>query len=88
MRSSLLYNYGKHNINGDKEKDQNAMHLTFSNKAQERWNDKGEINKGPTANNGVRASSLEIHKGIVSKLVTLWTPLQTRAHRECYILYF
>ena len=42
------------------------------NKAQERWNDKGEINKGPTTNNGVRASSLEIHKRIVSKLG--WLP--------------
>ena len=32
------------------------------NKTQERWNDKGEINKGPTTGNGVGASSLEIRE--------------------------
>ena len=40
------------------------------NKARERWNDKGEINKGPTTGNGVRASSLEIRTGNLSESVT------------------
>ena len=42
------------------------------NKARERWNNKEEINKGPTTDNGVLASSLEIRTGIFSKSVTLW----------------
>ena len=42
------------------------------NKARERWNYKEEINKGPTTDNGVGASFLEIRIGIFSKSVTLW----------------
>ena len=38
--------------------------------ARERWNDKGEINKGPTTGNGVGASALEIRTGNLSKSVT------------------
>ena len=81
MRSSLFYKLWQtqHQWGQGKRPKRHAP-----NKAQERWNNKGEINKGPTANNGVRASSLEIHKGIVSKLVTLWTPLQTTAHSAIF----
>ena len=52
------------------------------NKARERWNDKGEINKGPSTGNGVGASSLEIRTGNLSgKSVTLWTCIW--AQTEC-----
>ena len=57
--------YGKHI-----KKVRNA---SATNKARERWNNKGEINNGPTAGNGVEASSLEIRTGNFSKSVTLWT---------------
>ena len=42
------------------------------NKVRERWNNKEEINKGPTTDNGVGASSWEIRTGFFSKSVTLW----------------
>ena len=65
MRSSLLWKL---------EKTQWKMPKRHApNKARERWNDKGEINKGPTTGNGVGASSLEIRTGNFSKSVTLWT---------------
>ena len=41
------------------------------NKARERWNIKEEINKDPTTDNGVGASSLEIGTEFFSKSVTL-----------------
>ena len=49
MWSSLL---SKARVNRTKKTETHAP-----NKARERWNDKGEINKGPTTGNGVGASS-------------------------------
>ena len=64
MRSSLLWKL--------EWTDRKRLKRHAPNKAQERWNNKEEINKGPTTNNGVGASSLEIRTGIFVKSATLW----------------
>ena len=53
---------------------------TPRNNARERWNDKGEINKGQTTGNGVGASSLDwFELEFFSKSsVTLWTCIWTQ----------
>ena len=64
MRSSLLWKlWQMHQQQQQKEEVRNA---SAPNKARERWNNKGEINNGPTAGNGVGASSLEIRTGNLS----------------------
>ena len=57
------------------------------NKARERWNDKGEINNGLTAGNGVGASSLEIRNENVPCRLPCGHPyilqIQSRKVKRC-----
>ena len=64
MRSSLLWKL--------EQTERKRLKRHAPNKVRERWNNKEEINKGPTTDNGDGASSLEIRTGIFSKSVTLW----------------
>ena len=64
MSSSLLWKLNR------TKKQQLKRHAP--NKAREKWNNKEEINKGPTTDSGVQASSLDIRTGFFSKSVTLW----------------
>ena len=61
MRSSLLWKL-----------EWNRLKRHAPKKAREIWNNKEEINKGPTTDSDVGASSLEIRTGIFSKSVTQW----------------
>ena len=63
MRSSLLWKL--------EWTERKRLKRHAPNKVRERCN-RVEINKGPTTDNGVGTSSLEIRTGIVSKSVTLW----------------
>ena len=49
-----------------KREKKEVRNASAPNKARERWNNKGEINNGPTAGNGVGVSSLEIRTGNLS----------------------
>ena len=64
MRSSLLWKL--------EETERKRLKRHAPNKARERWNNKEEINKRPTTDNGVGALSLKIRTGFFSKSVTLW----------------
>ena len=70
MRSSLLWKLSTQNKN--KQTNKKTTETPARNKARERWNNKEEIHKGPTTDNGIGASSLEIRTGFFSKSVTLW----------------